>query len=265
MAGILSPVRLATWNVNGLRSRLGFVLHWLAARRPDVVGLQELKLEQDQFPRLAFEAAGYRAVVQGQKAWNGVAILSREPAEVEQVGLPGQEAAGARLLTASIAGLSFTTLYVPNGKDVDHEDFPRKLAWLDALAEHLAARRDPVRPLVVCGDFNVCPTALDTWDEAGMRGEIFHTTEERARIAGLLEGGLHDVFRETHPGERVFSWWDYRGGAFHRGQGLRIDLLLATSPALARVRSATIDREYRKKQGDLIPSDHAPMLVDLAP
>jgi len=258
-------VRLATWNVNGLRSRLDFVLHWIAARQPDVVGLQELKLEQDQFPRLAFEAAGYRAVIHGQKAWNGVAILSKHPAEIEQVGLPGQEAAGARLLTAVIAGLRFTTLYVPNGKDVEHDDFPRKLAWLDALASHLTARTDPAQPLVVCGDFNVCPTALDTWDEEGMRGEIFHTVQERARIAGLLEGGLRDLFREAHPGERAFSWWDYRGGAFHRGQGLRIDLVLATPAVLARARSVTIDREYRKRRGDLIPSDHAPVLVDLAP
>ena len=262
-AGILEPVRIATWNVNGLRSRLDFVLHWLAARQPDVVGLQELKLEHDQFPRLAFEAAGYHAVVHGQKAWNGVAILSRVPAEVEQVGLPGQEAAGARLLTAEVSGLSFTTLYVPNGKDVDHPDFPRKLAWLDALADHLAAGCDPAHPGVVCGDFNVCPTPLDTWSEERLAGSIFHTAEERSRIARLGRNGWLDLFRETHPGERAYSWWDYRGGAFHRGQGLRIDLLLATEPVRTRVRAATVDREYRKKKDQRIPSDHAPVVVDL--
>jgi exodeoxyribonuclease III len=256
-------VLLATWNVNGLRARLELVLHWLAARKPDVVGLQELKLDGDQFPRLAFEAAGYRAAVHGQKAWNGVAILSREPAEVEQVGLPEHEAAGARLLTGAIAGLSFTTLYVPNGKGVAHEDFPRKLAWLDALVSHVAGKRDPTRPQIVCGDFNVCPSGLDSWDEERLRGEIFHTPQERERIAALLDGGLRDVFREVHPEERKFSWWDYRGGAFHRGQGLRIDLILATPEILSRVRSATIDREYRKKQAGLVPSDHAPVLVEL--
>jgi len=258
-------MRLATWNVNGLRSRLDFVLDWLAARRPDVLGLQELKVEDDQFPYLAFEAAGYRAIVHGQKAWNGVAILSREPARVVTTGLPGQQALGARLLTASIGDLAFTTLYVPNGKDIGHEDFPRKLDWLAALAEHVRTRHDPGRPLVVCGDFNVCPTELDTWDEAGMRGEIFHTAEERARFGRLLDWGLSDVFRAVHPTERAFTWWDYRGGAFHREQGLRIDFVLATAPVLAVVRSVTIDREYRKKKSEKIPSDHAPVLVDLGP
>jgi exodeoxyribonuclease III len=256
-------VLLATWNVNGLRARLDFVLHWLAARKPDVVGLQELKLDGEQFPRLAFEAAGYRAIIHGQKAWNGVGILSREPAEVEQVGLPEQEPAGARLLSANVQGLSFTTVYVPNGKGVGHEDFQRKLAWLDALVAHLPAKRDPTRPQIVCGDFNVCPSGLDSWNEELLRGQIFHTPEERSRVAALLEGGLRDLFREVHPDERAFSWWDYRAGAFHRGQGLRIDLLLATPEILSRVRSATIDREYRKKQAGLVPSDHAPVLIEL--
>jgi exodeoxyribonuclease-3 len=254
-------MRLATWNVNGLRSRLLLVLDWLSARGPDIVGFQEIKLGDEQFPHLAFESVGYRAVVHGQKAWNGVAILSREPARVEQVGLPGEEEAGARLLTASVGPIAFTNVYVPNGKSVHHADYPRKLAWLASLHAHVAERHDPSRPHVVCGDFNVCPTALDTWDEAGMRGEIFHTDAERAAIARLADLGLGDAFREVHPGERLFSWWDYRGGAFHRGQGLRIDLLFVTRSL--HVRSATIDREYRKKRGGLVPSDHAPVLVEV--
>jgi exodeoxyribonuclease-3 len=259
-----AAMRIATWNVNGLRARLDFVLHWLRARRPDVVGFQELKLADEQFPHDAFEAEGYRAATHGEKSWNGVAVLSREPIEVVQRGLPGQEGLGARLLTVATAGLSVTTIYVPNGKDVTHEDFPRKLAWLDALARHLGERRIASTPAVLCGDFNVVPAAIDSWNESMLSGSIFHTGDERARLGALFDLGLADVFREKHPDEQRFSWWDYRAGAFHMGQGLRIDLLLATSPVLARVRSIEIDRDYRKKKEGLISSDHAPVLADLA-
>ncbi|MEE8522965.1 MAG: exodeoxyribonuclease III, partial [Thermoanaerobaculia bacterium] len=149
-------MRIATWNINGLTARLDYVRHWLRARRPDVVGLQELKTADDKFPYDDFEEEGYSAVVHGQKAWNGVAILSREPAEVVQKGLPGQEDLGARLITARIGELSFTTVYCPNGKHTGHPDFPRKLAWFDALAEHLAQNHDPQSPGILCGDFNIC-------------------------------------------------------------------------------------------------------------
>ena len=256
-------MRLATWNVNGLRARLELLLRWFDERRPDLVGLQELKLSDEQFPHVAFAAAGYRAAVFGQKAWNGVAVLARQDIEIVQRGLPDQEEHGARLLTVRAGDLSFTTLYVPNGKTVSHADFPRKLAWLDALRGHLAERLDPGGAAVLCGDFNVCPSPLDTWNEQGLAGTIFHTAEERARIGALLGLGLHDVFREKHPEARAFSWWDYRGGAFHRGQGLRIDLLLASAPLLARVRAVEIDRDYRKKKDDLVASDHAPVIVDI--
>ncbi|HEY5656260.1 MAG TPA: exodeoxyribonuclease III [Myxococcota bacterium] len=256
-------MRVATWNVNGLRARFDFVAHWLRERAPDVVGLQELKLSDDQFPHEAFEQLGYRAATHGQKAWTGVAGLAREPAEVLQRGLPGQEALGARLLTVRVADLVFTSVYCPNGKDVDHEDFPRKLDWLDALADHLAAHHAPDRPAILCGDFNVCPSALDSWNEEAFREGIFHTEAERARFRRLLDWGFVDVFRERQPEARAFSWWDYRGGAFHKKQGLRIDFLLATQPAWQRVSSVEIDREYRKKKEGLTPSDHAPVLADL--
>jgi exodeoxyribonuclease-3 len=256
-------VRIATWNVNGLRARLDFVLHWLRERQPDVVGFQELKLEDDRFPHAAFDAAGYQVVSHGQKAWNGVAIASREAARVTQVGLPDQEEFGARLLSVEVSGLSFTTVYVPNGKSVEHDDFPRKLAWFDTLAAHLRETSAPDRAHVVCGDFNICRGALDSWDEARLAGSIFHTDEERARLEGLIDWGLADVFRELHPDAQDFSWWDYRGGAFHRGHGLRIDLLLATRPVAERVRGAEIDREYRKKKDGLTASDHAPVWLDL--
>jgi len=257
-------MRIATWNVNGLRARLDFVKHWLAAREPDVVALQELKLTDDQFPSEVFEQLGYGAAVHGQKSWNGVALLARKPLEIVQRGLPGQEDFGARLVTAAVEGVSFTSVYCPNGKSVEHEDFPRKLAWYEALAGHWTTTQDPAEPAVLCGDFNVCPTALDSWAGERLAGGIFHTDAERSRFAALLEAGLVDVFRERHPDLQAFSWWDYRGGAFHKKQGLRIDFLLATRPVLERVRHVEIDRDYRKKQDGLTPSDHAPVFADLS-
>jgi exodeoxyribonuclease-3 len=256
-------MRIATWNINGLRARLDFIRIWLRDRRPDIVGLQELKLTDEQFPHAELEADGYRAVVHGQKAWNGVAILHRSEAVVTQSGLPGQEPMGARLLTAAIEGLSFTTIYCPNGKHVGHEDFDRKLGWLDALASHLGESRRPEEPAILCGDFNICPEPIDSWNEEALKDRIFHTGAERDRFRGLLGLGLLDAFREKHPGEPAFSWWEYRGGAFHRGQGLRIDFLLATRPVMDRIRSVAIDRDYRKKKDGLTPSDHAPVMADL--
>jgi exodeoxyribonuclease-3 len=255
-------MRVATWNINGLRARWEFLLHWLAARRPDVVALQELKLEDEQFPHAELAAAGYHAAVHGQKAWNGVAVLSREPAEVVQRGLPGQEELGARLLTARVGGLSFTSIYVPNGKHVGHADFPKKLEWLQALAVHLAASGGG--EALVGGDFNLCPGALDSWNEKLFAGAIFHTQEERGRFERLLETGLVDLYRHRHPEGQAFSWWDYRAGAFHKNQGLRIDLLLGSPGVAGRLREVEIDRDYRKKKEGLIPSDHAPVMAELA-
>jgi len=256
-------MRVATWNVNGLRARLDYLLLWLRDRGPDVVGLQELKLADEQFPRAEIEAVGYRAATFGQKAWNGVAVLSRQPVEVTQRGLPGQQELGARLLSVRIGELAFTTLYCPNGKSVGHEDFPRKLAWLDTLAAHLERERAADQASILCGDFNLCPAALDSWNERQLRGSIFHTDEERSRFKALLDRGFHDVFREKYPDRQAFSWWDYRGGAFHRRQGLRIDFLLASARVMQRVRSVEIDRDYRKKREGLIASDHAPVIADL--
>jgi exodeoxyribonuclease-3 len=242
---------------------MDFVLHWLEARQPDVVGLQELKLEDDQFPHLDFEAAGYKAVTHGQKAWNGVAILSRGECSACERGLPGEDAFGSRLITAEVEGVKFTTVYVPNGKSVEHEDYPKKLAWLESLRAHLKNTMDTEKPAVLCGDFNICPAPLDSWNEKSHAGKIFHTDAERERYRAILECGFLDVFRERNPDVKAFSWWDYRGGAFHRGMGLRIDFLLATASLLSRVKSVEIDREYRKKKGELTASDHAPVMMDI--
>lgn len=260
-------MRIATWNVNGLRARLDFVKLWLAERAPDVVGFQELKLTDEQFPHAEFEALGYSAITHGQKSWNGVAILSKLPLERLEAGLPGQADFGARLIRARVGtgdrALDFTTLYCPNGKDVDHDDFPRKLAWFESLRDWAAGFVTPGLSAVLCGDFNIVPTPLDSWSEAELAGSIFHTDAERKRYAALLDVGLRDLFREREPEAKAFSWWDYRGGAFHRRQGLRIDFLLGTPAVVARLRSVEIDREFRKKRDELTPSDHAPVMAVL--
>jgi exodeoxyribonuclease-3 len=256
-------MRLATWNVNGIRARLEFVKLWLAERRPDIVGLQELKMQDELFPHEEFARLGYRALVHGQKSWNGVAILGRQPLEPIQVGLPGEERFGSRLLAARSGGLEFATVYCPNGKSVGHDDFPAKLRWFDALVDWIDETWAAGSPLVLCGDFNICSTPIDSWSEEQLAGTIFHTEEERSRMRRLLHWGLIDLFRDLHPHRQEFSWWDYRGGAFHRRLGLRIDLLLGTEVVRSRTRSAEIDRNWRKKRDDLTPSDHAPVVVDL--
>lgn len=258
-------MKIATWNCNGLRARLLFLRHFLAARRPDVLMLQELKLEDGQFPRAELLELGYHSVVHAQRSWNGVAVLSAlgEPTVV-QSGLPGQEEMGARLLVARVGEVEVASVYCPNGKHVGHEDFPRKLAWLDALAEHVTGRGAAAPPLVLGGDLNLCPGPLDTWDEERLRGGIFHTDEERSRFRRLVDGGgLFDVYRELHPDTRQFSWWDYRAGAFHKNEGLRIDFLLASRTLRGRFADAVIDREYRKKKDGEIASDHAPVIAEL--
>ncbi len=256
-------MKIATWNINGLRARLDFILHWLAARQPDVVGLQELKLTDEEFPRDEFEAAGYHSVSHGQKSWNGVAVLSRHPVSEVLSGLPAEEALGSRLLTVSTAGLNFTTVYCPNGKSIAHEDYPRKLAWFDSLISHFESHSDPAEPNVLCGDFNICPQPIDSWNEEALQGHLFHTDEERARFKRLLDWGFVDLYRHHLPDTTFFSWWDYRAGAFHRNHGLRIDFLLGSRSVQERLLDVEIDREYRKKKEGLTASDHAPVIAHL--
>ena len=255
-------MRIATWNVNGLRARIDFILHWLNSRKPDVVGMQELKVEDDEFPHAMFEAAGYQVATHGQKSWNGVCIAAKQPVELQQRGLPGQEDAGARLIRGRVGGLNFATVYCPNGKHLEHADFSGKLAWYDALIDYLDDV-DADEPFVLGGDFNIVPTPLDCWRGEAADGAIFCTAQERNRYQTLLDGGLVDLFRHLHPDDQRFSWWDYRGGAFHRGMGLRIDMLLGTKALTKRLRSVVIDRDYRRKQDGLTASDHAPVYADL--
>lgn len=259
---------VVTWNVNSVIARLDFVLDFLETRRPDIVRLQELKVEDDAFPALAFAQAGYSAATFGQKHYNGVGVLVRKeagaPPEVVQRGLLGQEDAGARVITVRALGLSVTSVYVPNGKATSHRDYQAKLVWLDALVDHLDRTLDPTAPTVIGGDFNVAPADIDSWHPSGFAGHLFHTEPERERFFRLLAPGKYkDLFREKNPDLQAFSWWDYRAGAFHKKQGLRIDFLLGSASVLERCESVRIDRDFRKKRSDRIPSDHAPVIAEL--
>lgn len=261
----------ATFNVNGMNARLGFLMRWLAERRPDVVALQELKLEEHKYPFDKLADAGYRAVVHGQKSWNGVALLVREAfgtVELDQVGLPGAEDQGARLVGAWVRPhdgppLTALSVYVPNGKTVAAPDFAAKLQWLEALDRYVRANLSSAEYLLVAGDFNLCPGAPDSWNEEHFVGHIFHTQEERACYRSLEQAGLSDAYRAACPEGSAFSWWDYRAGAFHKNQGLRIDLILVNRRLLDGLRDVTIDRDYRKKKGDMTASDHAPVLAKI--
>ncbi|MEM1141869.1 MAG: exodeoxyribonuclease III [Pseudomonadota bacterium] len=255
-------MRLATWNINGLRARLEFIALWLKDRKPDVVGFQELKTPTADFPHDFFTELGYHALVHGQKSWNGVAILTREPAELVTVGLPGEDDFGSRLITAQVGNeIEFTTVYCPNGKNVSHDDFPKKLKWYESLISHYSGSGDQRR--ILCGDFNIVPKPLDSWRGEDGDGEVFHTVEERQRFAGLMDVGLIDLYRYRYPEQGAFSWWDYRGGSFYRNQGLRIDFVLGTPAVSEMLKDVTIDRDYRKKKDGLTASDHAPVFADL--
>jgi exodeoxyribonuclease-3 len=256
-------VRIATWNVNSLKARLARVEEWLADVEPDVVCLQETKLADGAFPSLAFQSLGYESVHHGEGRWNGVAILSRVGIEDPLNGFgPNDDDPEARLLWATCGGVRIASAYVPNGRSLDHDHYQYKLGWLAKLRRHLEDHEDPSAPVVVAGDFNIAPTDDDVWDPAAFV-DATHTSEpERAALAELGTWGLVDTFRLRQPEAGLFSWWDYRAGNFHKKQGMRIDLVLATAPVAERVTFATVDRNARKGQQ---PSDHAPVIIDLAP
>ncbi len=261
--GSVRAVRIATWNVNSVKQRLPRLLPWLDERRPDVVCLQETKLADDAFRELLREelaGRGYEIAVHGEATWNGVAILSRVGLEDVSPGLPGETGfphPEARAVTATCAGIRVLSVYVPNGRAPGSEHYEYKLAWLAALRDAVAA--DPAAT-VVCGDVNIAPADEDVFDPQAYVGQTHVTAPERAALAELQGLGLRDVVRERWPGERVFTYWDYRAGMFHRDLGMRIDLILAGAPVADRVRAAWVDRQARKGKG---PSDHAPVIVDL--
>jgi exodeoxyribonuclease-3 len=256
-------VRIATWNVNSIKQRVPRLLPWLDERRPDVVCLQETKVADDAFSELLSEPLaerGYALAVHGEPTWNGVAILSRAGLDDVVKGVPGAPGfpdPEARAVSATCGGIRVVSVYVPNGRVPGSDHYEYKLAWLASLREMIAAGPDAT---VVCGDMNIAPTDEDVFNPEAYIGHTHVTDRERGALAELTSLGLHDVVRDRWPGERVFSYWDYRAGMFHQDLGMRIDLVLAGGPVADRVKAAWIDRKARKGSG---PSDHAPVIVDL--
>jgi exodeoxyribonuclease-3 len=261
---VFDAVRVATWNVNSLKQRLPRVEAWLAEVKPDVLCMQETKLADAAFPALAFATLGYESVHHGEGRWNGVAIVSRVGVDDPSVGFAGGDTVAsdeARLLSATCGGVRVASVYVPNGRSLDHEQYQLKLEWLRCLRVHLDASCDPREPVIVTGDFNIAPDDRDVWDAEAAHGGTHVSGPERDALAELEAWGLEDVFRRHYDEAGLFSWWDYRAGMFHKHMGMRIDLMLA-SPGLAeRSTYALIDRNARKGQA---PSDHAPLIVDFA-
>jgi exodeoxyribonuclease III len=250
-------VRIATWNVNSLRVRLPQLLEWLGACAPDVVALQETKLVDDAFPASELLSVGYHSACAGQKTYNGVAILARtEPGSVIR-DIPGYDDPQRRVLAATVGGVRVIDLYVPNGQSVGSDKFLYKLGWLRAVRHWLRLELAAHERLLVLGDFNIAPEDRDVHDPAAWVGSVHVSAEEREALQAMLSLGLIDVFRKFEQPPRSYSWWDYRAGAFQRNNGLRIDLLLASTPLAERCRACTIDREPRRVER---ASDHTPVI-----
>ena len=256
-------MKLATWNVNSIRQRSGHVRRWLERVQPDVLVLQETKCEPQSFPAAEFEPLGYRSATVGQKAYNGVAVLSRLPFEVTHRALPGlgPEDAQARYVEVVADGIALCCLYLPNGNSGGEPGFAYKLAWMDRLRERAAVLIESEAPFALAGDFNVCPNDADFAPGALSANDALIRPESRAHFRALLWLGLTDAVRALYPEGPVYTFWDYQAGAWPRDLGLRIDHVLL-SPALAeRLVAAVPDRRER---GENQPSDHVPVLVDLA-
>ena len=254
-------MKIASWNVNSLNVRLPHLLHWLAEAKPDVVALQETKLEDHKFPEDALLEAGYRSAFAGQKTYNGVAILARQAISDVQAGIPGFDDPQKRVLAATVGDIRIIDLYVVNGEAVGSDKFAYKLRWLDAVREWLRAELAAHPKLVVLGDFNIAPDDRDVWDPKRWREKILCSTPEREAYRALLELGLSDSFRLFNDEAGQHSWWDYRLSGFERGWGLRIDLALVSDALKSRCSAAGIDREPRGRER---PSDHTPVWVEIA-
>ncbi len=253
-------MKLASWNVNSIRQRLAHVVDWLEAHEPDVLALQEIKAEADKFPLVEIEATGYRCVLDGQKAYNGVALLSRdEPADVA-TGIPDFIDDQRRVIAATYGGTRVINVYVPNGQSVGSDKYRYKLTWLDALGGYVAAELKRYEHLAIVGDFNIAPDDRDVHDPELWRDMVLCSGPERDRLKALLDLGLVDTFRLFDQPEGSWSWWDYREMNFRRKRGLRIDLILASKALVARCMASTIDIEPRKLDK---PSDHAPVVAVL--
>lgn len=252
---------IATWNVNSLRVRLPQLLDWLGRVQPDIVGLQETKVVDDDFPHAELTAAGYHAVFVGQRTYNGVALLSRQSASDPLTALPGREHdPQQRFVAASYGALRVVNVYVPNGSAVGSDKYVYKLSWLADFSRYLQAALTQSPKLLVMGDFNIAPTDLDVHDPAAWEGQVLVSPAERAAFVDLKALGLHDMYRRLNPQVQAFTWWDYRAAAFRRNQGLRIDHILATQPLLAASRACRVEIDLRRGER---PSDHAPVVLEL--
>lgn len=255
---------IASWNVNSVKARLTNVLDWLAEAKPDVVLLQEIKCQDDGFPTLDFQSAGYTAAVHGQKSYNGVAILSRLPMSDIRTGLPGDaEDTQARWIEAKINGVQIASLYLPNGNPNPGEKFDYKLRWMDRLIAHGHQMLKSEMPVVLGGDYNICPMDRDVYDPKNWQDDALCDPQSRARFRRLLNMGYWEAFTALHPDhERAWTFWDYQAGAWPRDLGLRIDHFLLSPQAADKLQDCRIDRDPRAKEK---ASDHTPILVQLHP
>lgn len=259
-------MRIATWNVNSIRLRLDNTLAWLAERQPDIVCLQEIKCQDEQFPREAFEQLGYNVAVHGQKGFNGVAVLSRLPFDEVTSGLPGGDGdVQSRFIEVVVSTpqgvVRVCGIYLPNGNPVDTEKYPYKLEWMARLKAHIANRLAYEEPLVVCGDYNVIPEPEDAANPAAWAGDALFLPQTRAAFREILNLGMTDALRATTQAPGVYSFWDYQAGAWQRNNGIRIDHLLLSPQAADRLKATGIDKHVR---GWEKPSDHVPVWADLA-
>jgi exodeoxyribonuclease III len=254
-------MKIATWNVNSLRVRLPHLLDWLAQEQPDVVGLQELKCTEEQFPFAELAAAGYQAAVNGQKTYNGVALLAREMPQDVSRDLTGFGDEQKRIISGTVNGVRIVNAYVVNGQAVGSEKYDYKLRFLDAFRQNLAAEHTAHPELVVMGDFNIAPTPDDTHDPAQWEGKILCSEPERAGLKAICDLGLADSFDLATEPDGRFTWWDYRQAGFRRDLGLRIDHLLVSPEAAKRLTGWRVDKAPRRLER---PSDHAPVIITLA-
>ena len=254
-------MKLASWNVNSLKVRLPHLLDWLGAEQPDVVCLQETKLEDHNFPQAEINAAGYQVAFSGQKTYNGVALLARETPTDVVFGNPHFTDPQKRLIAATVSGIRVIGAYVPNGQALDSDKYPYKLCWLSALETWLGEELKSYPQLMLAGDFNIAPDDRDVHNPAAWAGQVLCSEPERTAFQRLLALGLKDSFRLFDQAEKSFSWWDYRMLGFQKNQGLRIDHILLSEPLAGRCIAAGIDREMRKRER---PSDHAPVTAILS-
>ena len=255
-------VKIATWNVNSVRARAAHLQQWLGEFRPDIVLLQELKCLEEQFPRTEIEDLGYNVAILGQKTYNGVAVLSKSPIDVEQSGLPGMEDdTHARYLEVFTAGVRVASIYAPNGNPVDSDKFPYKLAFLERLYEHAKALLETEDAFILAGDYNIIPEPIDAMNPAAWTGDALFRPESRALYRKMLFLGLTDAIRALHPEHGVFTFWDYQAGAWQRDNGIRIDHLLLSPQAADRLVASGVDRTPR---GWDKASDHTPAWCELS-